>query len=68
MTLPDGKVVSDEIAATPPAHRVLAALVTVIAVAMSRSAVAIGMSSSSQAGSGNGAAFPRAMARALSAI
>ena len=35
MTLPDGKVVSDEIAATPPAHRVLAAVVTVVAVAMS---------------------------------
>ncbi|MGV3493579.1 MAG: TRAP transporter permease, partial [Ramlibacter sp.] len=35
MTLPDGKVVSDEITATPPSHKVLAAVVTVIAVAMS---------------------------------
>lgn len=35
MTLPDGKVVSDEIAATPPAHKVLATAVTLIAVGMS---------------------------------
>ena len=35
MSLPDGKVVSDEITATPPSHKALAAVVTVIAVAMS---------------------------------
>jgi TRAP transporter 4TM/12TM fusion protein len=35
VTLPTGQVVSDEIAATPPSSRALAALVTLIAVAMS---------------------------------
>ncbi|MCC2632947.1 MAG: C4-dicarboxylate transporter permease [Ramlibacter sp.] len=35
VTLPEGGVVSDEIAATPPVNRVLAAVVTAVAVAMS---------------------------------
>ena len=35
MGTPDGQVVSDEVAATPPASRALAALVTALAVAMS---------------------------------